>query len=194
MYEHLETILIIIIICAIVLFAIPLILDYMLEITTRQNRKNIIKSMALQKSQEKNKPLIIFNKNKGIIYPRFDKQTDKQTDKIENFGADLIDTIHQIADNSCVLVVNGSLEYIDKTQIQDLLNKMIDVSGGDLYLTNIESSSPRVFCDPRVKNIMSKSFYLPSTLDSISWSELSAQQSKIQSIYFTLQKLCSKII
>ena len=73
-------------------------------------------------------------------------------------------------------------EYIDDNLINDLVKELLRVSGGNLYIVNIEKNSPRIFWDHKIKNIINKPFYLPP-IENIKWSTPNNLQIKIQKFY-----------
>jgi hypothetical protein len=181
---------ILIMIYLIIIIMIPLFLDILFKLTVRKNRKSKIKNMAQKKSIETNKSLIIFNdRYNGIVI----NPTNPKI--IEEFTGDIVEIVNQMADNSCVIVVSETLEYIGETKTDksrdSLLSKTIkqlkNISGNDFYCINIEKNSPRVLWDYKIKNIMDKSFYLPG--DVVEWHQPNELQIKIQKFYFYVFKI-----
>ena len=171
-----------IIIYFILILMIPLFLDYLFELTIRKKRRQKIKNLAQIKSQETGKPLIVFNdKNNGVVF------TNENWNKGEDFTGDIVQLINEMADNSCVIIVSETLEYIDDTLLIDTINTIKYVSGNDIYAINIEKNSPRIFWDYKIKNIMDESFYLPG--DDITWKKPNNLQIKIQNFYSIIFKV-----
>lgn len=172
---------ILIVIYIIIIIMIPLFLDYLFKLTVRRKRKIQIKSLAMKKAKDTNKALLIFDNRYGGVVSHAGDFTDK-----ESFDGDAVEIINQMADNSCVIVVKETLEYID--DLNDFIAQLKNVSGGDLYTVNIEKNSPRVFWDYKIKNIMNKSFYLPMDTE-IQWSEPNRLQKSIQKFYSYVFKI-----
>ena len=173
----------IIIMYLIIIVLILLFLDYLFRITTRKNRKNKIFDLATKKSSETAKPIIIFNdRNNGVVVGK-----NKSDD--EKFSGDIVEIINQMADNSCVLIVSETLEYIDNDddQLVKTIKQLQLVSGGDLYCINFEKNSPRIFWDYKIKQIMNESFYLPD--NNISWSKPNQLQIVTQRFYSYVFKI-----
>ena len=164
-----------------IIILIALFLDYLFRLTVRKTRKKKIKEMAEKRARETGKPLVIFNNRyNGSI-------TDYTgTKKVEEYTGDVVDISKQMADNSCVIIVSETLEYID-SELSKTIERLQAISGGDLYAVNIESTSPRTLWDYKISNIMDKSFYLPK--DKISWSEPNDLQRRTQKFYFWVFKI-----
>lgn len=182
---------IIIMMYIIIIIMISLLLDILFRLTVRKNRKSKIKYLAKKKSLDKNKALIIFNNRfKGIVINS--STTDSEP---EEFEGDIVEIVNLMENDSCVVMVSETLEYIDSTSIDELgetlLSKTIkqlkNISGGDFYSVNIEKNSPRIFWDYKIKNIMDKSFYLPD--DNITWYQPNDLQLKIQDFYRHIFKI-----
>lgn len=171
---------IIILLYAMIIIMIPLFLDYLFMLTVRKKRKNQILELAKNKSLETNKPIIVFNdRYHGVVID------EKQ--KMEKFDGDIVEIINQMAENSCVIVISQTLEYIDNDKLEDTILQLNNVSGGDLYCVNIEKNSPRVFWDYKIKNIMDKSFYLPH--NDITWVKPNQLQENVQKVYSYIFKI-----
>lgn len=161
----------------ILIILIPIFLDYLFRLTVRKNRKQKIKVLAEKKSNETGKALIIFNDRfSGIVNSNGSK---------EPFEGDISEIIEQMADNSCVLIVNEILEYIENPG--SIIEQLKIVSGGDLFTINLEKNSPKTFWDYKIKNIMAKPFYLPG--DKIEWTEPNGLQKKVQQFYYYVFKI-----
>jgi len=181
---------------------IPIFLDYLFRLTVRKKRKNQILKLAELKSRETGKPVIIFNdRNHGTIIT----YTNNNSHTAEDFPGDIVDIIDKLETNSLVVIVSQTLEYIDGTKLIDVDNRTISnkkktstdlswtidnlkrVSGGDLYVLDIEKNSPRIFWDYKIKNIMDKSFYLPN--ENITWSAPNGLQLRTQKMYSYVFKI-----
>ena len=117
--------------------------------------------------------------NNGIVYT--------ESGKAEKFQGDIIEIVRQMADNSCVLVVSETLEYIDSKKLYDVLQQLLRISGGDFYAVNIDKKSPRALWDYGIKNVMGRSFFLPD--DDIYWNVPNGLEVKIQKMYEYIFKI-----
>lgn len=172
-----------ILIFIIIIILAILFLDYIFKLTVRSKRKKKIKNLAIQSSEKKSKPLIIFkDNNNGFVYDK------KNTLQKEAFTGNIVELVPQMADNSCVLVVLNCLEYVDGSNLENLIYCLKKVSGGDLYICCFEKKSTRAFWDYKLKNIMDKSFYTPENL-TINWTPITFLQKKTQSFYFSVFKI-----
>lgn len=160
---------------------IPLFLDLLFKMTVRKNRKEKIKNLAKEKAKETGKSLIIFNdKTHGIVI----NSTDQST---ETFDGDMNKIIDQMANNSCVIIVSETFEYINPDILDKTIKKLKNISGGDFYSINIEKNSSRLLWDYKIKNIMDKSFYLPN--EKIVWEKTNNLQKNIQKFYSYVFKI-----
>lgn len=166
-----------------ILILIPIFLDYLFRITIRNKRKTKIKSLAMKQATEKNKSLVIFNNaNDGIVI----HSVGNQNENSEEFSGKFSEIIDNMADNSCVVVVLHTLEYLD--ELPSILTQLQKISGGDLYLLSMGKNSPRVFWDYKIKNILDKSFYLPSDKE-IKWTSPNTLQIKLHKFYSLIFKV-----
>lgn len=172
-----------------IIILVPLFIDYLFKLTVRKKREDNIRYLAQQKSSQTNKSLIVFiNRHYGIVINVNDPKS------AEEFSGDIIEIVHQMANDSCVLVLMQVLEYIDDTienPLSIFIEKLMDISGGDLYTVNIEKNSPRVFWDYKIINIMDTSFYLPEDFQNgkIKWNKTNDLQKHTQKIYSHLFKI-----
>ena len=134
-----------------ILILIPLFLDFLFKITVRHKRKNEIITIAKKNANKTNKPLIIFN---GISHGVVDTN-----DNTEKFSGDISEIISQMGDNTCVIIVSETLEYID--DLPNFIDQLKRVSGNDLYVVSLEKNSPRIFWDYNIKNVMNDTYTLP---------------------------------
>ena len=170
-----------IIIYLIIIILIPIFLYYLFKLTVDNRKKEEIYNLAKQKSIQIGKPLIVFNdRSNGLVINPEDKSS-------ENFEGDIIDIIDQMADNSGVILLLNVLEYIDDESIKILVEQLKNVSGGNLYSTNIGKNSPLTILDYKIINIMDKSYYLPE--DSIAWSKPNQFQKILQKFYSVVFKI-----
>uniref|UniRef100_A0A6C0LSQ0 Uncharacterized protein n=1 Tax=viral metagenome TaxID=1070528 RepID=A0A6C0LSQ0_9ZZZZ len=173
---------ILIIFYLIIVISIPLFLDILLRITVRKRRKYIMKHLAEKKTTEKNKALLIFNNRySGIVV-----YSNDDSEKAEEFTGDAVEIANNMADNSCVILISETLEYVE--ELEQFIQQLNRVSGGDLFIVNIEKKSPRMLWDYKIINIMDKSYYTPGNL-MIKWSKPSNLQNKIRNIYKFIFKL-----
>lgn len=156
---------------------IPLFLDYLFHLTVRKKRRAQIMTLAEQKSQQTGKALVIFDN-------RFGGKVNTDG-KNEVFSGDIEEIVQQMANNSCVIVVHNTLEYIDDPN--KIIKQINDVSGGDYYIVNVEQNSPKVFYDYKIKNLMNKSFHLPG--EAIEWKDPNGLQKKIQTFYYNIFRM-----
>lgn len=171
---------ILIIIYILIIIMIPLFLDYIFRLTVRRKRKSQIKYLAEQQAKKTGKALIIIdNLNHGVV----SHKGSLDEENLEEFNGDIVEIIDNMADNSCVIVVLETLEYVDG--LRDFIKKVEKVSGGDFYAVNIEKNSPRIFWDYKIKNVMAKSYYTPNTPTSgeIQWTKPNDLQKSIQKFY-----------
>jgi len=160
----------IILVYLIIIIMIPFFLDYLFKITTRKKKNDKILKLGHELSKSSGKPLIIFYGN----------DTGKILDSEETFDGDISEIIHQMTDNSCVIICIESLEYVN--DVNQTLEDLRRVSGGDLFLVSVEEKSPRAFWDYQIKNIFEKPYYL-TTDRNIKWDIPNDLQLKCQNIY-----------
>jgi hypothetical protein len=166
-----------------ILILIPIFLDYLFRITIRNKRKTKIKSLAMKKAVEKNKSVVIFNNvNNGIVIHSIGNKNESS----EEFTGSFTEIINNMADDSCVVVVLHTLEYLD--ELPSVLTQLQKISGGDLYLLSMGKNSPRVFWDYKIRNILDKSFYLPTDKE-IKWSSPNTLQLKLHKFYSLIFKI-----
>ena len=165
----------IIAIYVVIILMIPLFLDHLFKITVVHNKKQKIKTLAIGLAREKKKPVLIFNNNGGVIC-----RDPELPDKWESFDGDVVDIINNLANDCCVIVASETLEYVDN--LPDLFSKMVDVTGGDIFIVAIGKSTPRAFWDYKIKQLFNKTYYLPSD-DHIRWSQPNLLQRRLHNIY-----------
>lgn len=170
---------IMILLYAICLILIPLFLDYLFRLTVRAKRRSAIKNLAQKKAKETNKPLVVFNNpTSGVVSPTGDLDLDPQ---IESFECDITNCISALKDNSIVMVVSETLEYVSDPE--ELTQNLIRASGGDLYVVGLEKNSPRMFYDYKIINILDEPFYIPDNVADIKWSKPNELQKSVQKFY-----------
>jgi hypothetical protein len=152
---------------------VPLFLDYLFKISIRRNKKKEIIDVAKTRAEKTKKPLIIFNgTNKGSI---------DSDGKVEKFDGDVSEIISQLGDNTSVVVVIETLEYIPN--LQNFIKELKRVSGGDLYVFGIEKNSPRIFWDYKVVNVLDQSYFIAGKNNDLTWGTPNNLQLKTQKIY-----------
>ena len=190
----------------IIIICIPLLLGLLLKYTVCDTRIKNIKQLAYQKALETKKPLIIFNtRYHGTVIELSQESKRVETNK---FDGDLVEIVDHLADNSSVMLISGIFEYMqDNTELQKLIYNLKKVTGGDLYVINVGSHSPQIIFDYKLKNIMTKPFYLPDRINvkgniiessknnnnnnnnTISWTHPNNLQLKLQNIYSYVFKI-----
>jgi hypothetical protein len=169
----------------IIILSIPLFIDLLFKLTIRRKRKNILLHKALSRSKKTNKPLIIFNNyNEGFII----KTTNNERNE-EKIDDNIEQLLPKLKDNSCVLLISETLEYVDN--VDQLIKETIRVSNFDLYISNFEKKSLRFYYDPYIKQIMDKPYYMGKYVD-IKWASISPIQSKIRNVYKHVLKIFPK--
>lgn len=159
-----------------ILILIPIILDFLFKITVRTKRKNAVIKLAEQDAYKNDKSLVVFeNLDSGYVVT-FEKKY-----KIEKFTGNIESIINEMADDSCVIVLNQILEYIDSDTLEQFIKKLYNISGGHIYFINLEKNSPKIFWDYRIKNIMNYPVYFPDS--KIKWNKPNKLQNQIQKIY-----------
>lgn len=168
----------------IIIILIPLFVDYLFKITVRRKRNDEMINTASNMATNVKKPLVVFNgRYNGLVNNEPWKTSFNESDK---FPGDIIDIIPEMADNSCVIVVSESLEYVD--DIPELLQQLKRVSGNKLYIVCVEKNSPRAFWDYQIKHVMENTHYLPND-NKIKWDKPNDLQLKIQYLYAQIFKI-----
>jgi hypothetical protein len=166
----------------VILISIPLFIDYLFKITVRRKRINQVKSMAQKQANDKNKSLIIFDSTThGVVITNTKGNISK-----EEFNGDINEIANNLANNSCVIMISEVLEYVNKPD--ELIKQLKIVSGDDLYIVNIEKNSPRILWDYKIKNVMDKSYYLP-TDKKLKWTQPNKLQLNTQNFYSYIFKI-----
>jgi len=172
-----------VIIYLIIILLIPIFLDLLLKISVRKNREKQLYMMALENAKKKAQSLVVFtDRYNGFII------NDVQLDKAEKFNGDIINIVDNMIDNSCIVMVSLTLEYIDNDELKRVIQNLMRISGGNLYILAIEKTSPRLFWDYKIKNIFDKSFYIPNG-QKISWTFPNNLQTTTQKFYSYLFKI-----
>lgn len=181
----------------IIIILVPLFLDYLFKLTVRRKRKLNMLYLAEKKSASTKKPLLVFNnRSSGLVSHSGKLSTDK-----EAIQGEITEIIGGLKENSFVIVISETLEYVD--DIEKLIKELITVSGSDLYIINLEKNSPRIFWDYKIKNIMDQPFYIVSDTSTankqlksdsgpyLKWSNPSSLQKSTQKFYSNLFKILS---
>ena len=177
-------IIVMIIVYMICIILIPLFLDYLFRLTIRSKRRLAVKNLAQKKAKATGKPLVVFNsKSNGVV----SQSGDLDSTDTESFECDINQCISALKENSVVLVVSETLEYVPN--VEELLNSIRTASGGDFYIIGLEKNSPRIFYDYKIKNIMSEPFYIPGSSAQIKWSAPNPLQKSIQDFYSIIFKV-----
>lgn len=171
-----------------IIILIPLFLDYLFKLTVRKKREDNVRCLAQKKASDTNKSLIVFtDRHHGVVINVNDPKSAEQ------FTGDIFEIVQQMANDSCVMVLLQVLEYMDDTKERPLsvfIQKLSDITGGDIYTVNIEKNSPRVFWDYKILNVMNKSYYLPEDFEQgkIEWYRPNDLQRHTQKFYSYLFK------
>lgn len=164
----------VVLLCIIIIF-LPMLLDYL---DKKLHKDRIIDKSFYQirdYAKIKMKPMIIFTSfDTGYII-------DPRNTTVQLVNGHIMDLILNLSDDSCVVLLIYVLEYIPTDKLKKVLNKLVQISGGDLYTINLDKSSPRIYWDPMVKNVMENAKYYPQ--DRIQWSLPNKFQLTLQSIY-----------
>jgi hypothetical protein len=171
----------------IIIILVPLFLDYLFRLTVRRKRKINMLYLAEKKSASTKKPLLIFNnRSSGLVSHSGNLSKDK-----EEIHGEITEIIGGLKENSFVIVISETLEYVD--DIEKLIKELIAVSGSDLYIINLEKNSPRIFWDYKIKNVMDQPFYVvsntPVTNNKLKWTKSTALQKSTQKFYSNLFKI-----
>lgn len=166
----------------IIIIMIPLFLDYLFKLTVRKKRKTQIKYLAEQKARASGRSLVIFNDRYHGVVTNF--AGDNATK--EEFTGDILEILDQMANNCCVIVVAGTMEYIENPEI--LIDRLKNITGGDFYLIGIEKNSPRTLWDYKIVNILEKPYYLPTDKE-IKWNQPNNLQIKLEKFYSYVFKI-----
>lgn len=167
--------LIIAIIYFVILLIIPLFIDFIISSTSRKKRKENIIKLANDLSNKKNKSLVIFDGVKnGIVIDNNNKK--------EIFSGDIFDFIFKMSENSCVVVASCLLEHVDNNhKTEKIIEQLIKISGGDLFVVCYDKYTPRFFWDPHIYNEFEKQSYLPK--EEIKWKNNTNFQKKTKNCY-----------
>ena len=174
----------------IIILLIPLFLDYLMTITTRRKRRKLMQQLATEAANKLKRPLIIFNDlENGVVYDQIDLSLDSgRSGKAEYFNGNIVEISKELADNSGIVFVYQTLEYVD--DIDELMKQLERISGHQLYICALEKNSPRIWFDSRIKRIFDQPYYLPDTLSTISWTVPNNLQKRTSHFYhFILKKI-----
>lgn len=179
--NNIASIICMIMIYTLIIILIPLFMDYLFRITVRRKRKATILKLAEEKAKETKKPLLIFNSKSNAIISDKGNLTDK-----EEIHGDITELISNLKDNSFVVVVSETLEYVD--DIKTTLEELVRISGSDLYIINLEKHAPKLLYDANIINIMDQPFYMFSEPQygnnkQVKWIDVNDVQKKAQKFY-----------
>jgi hypothetical protein len=148
---------IIIILIIILIFMLPFIMDQFLKYFTRDARFKKILQIAKHESKILDKPLIIIESANRI------KIFNRKTNSYDETNNDIFVLLDRLEDNSVVIVILNTFEYLDASRVYKLFKKISRVSNGDIYMINIENNSPITYLDSNIKNLFDKQFYFRPT-------------------------------
>jgi len=159
----------------IIILIIFLLLDFLFKMTIRKRKWKQIYFLANKLSQIKRKPImIIYDTNNALIEPN------------KKIQGDIVNIITRLPSNKYILIVSQLLEYVDEPK--KVIYHCKRISGDDVYFINIENTSPRIWWDYKIKNIMNAPFYLPYETN-IKWINKSNKQKKVHKIYAIIFKI-----
>lgn len=158
-----------------------IIIDILYSSTIRKKTKDSIRIEAVKKAVKKNKSLVVFDSmDTGYVYDPKDKS-------IEKFNGNITSILENMADNSCVIMIVDTLEYLNSNYLPKIIEQIIRVSGGNFFIVCIEPNSARTFYDYKIKNLMEKTYYLSDS--NIRWKIPNNLQIQIQKIYRLIFKI-----
>ncbi len=149
-----------------------------------------MQQLATEAAHKLKRPLIIFNDiENGVVYDQVDLSMDSgRSGKPEYFNGDIVEISKELADNSCVVFVYQTLEYVD--DIDGLIKQLERISGHQLYICALEKNSPRIWFDSRIKRVFDQPYYLPDNVSTISWTLPNNIQKRTSQFYhFILEKI-----
>jgi hypothetical protein len=177
-----------VLIYSIVIILVPIFLDYLFKLSVRRKRKLNILQLAESRSKTSGKPLLIID---SINHATISKGSDSSDSSKEEINDNVTEYLGLLKENSFVVVVLGTLEYIPN--LKKFIEELNFVSGHDLYIANFEKNSPRIFYDYKIKNIMDEPFYTFTKTNKsnkeIMWSEPTSVQKNTQNFYFYVLKI-----
>lgn len=173
--------LIMIVIYVIIIILIPILLDYLFRIFIRSKRRYVTKEAAQTKAKSSSKPLIVIQDQNGLII----SETANLDTDTKYIPCNLNECLEAMKENSMVIIVNETLEYVP--DLNRLLTNLKSVAGSDLYVLGLEKNSPRVFYDYKIVNILDKPVYFPGS--NLTWSEPNKLQKSVQSFYSYIFKI-----
>ena len=162
-----------------IILMIPIFLDFLARFTIRNRKRMEIKFLAEKIAKKKGKPLVIFNDPiSGVII--------HGNGKIEAFDGDIINILEHMNSNTLVIILSDTMEYVSDPM--RLYSEAKRVSGNDLYICGYEKYSVRYYIDPKIINIMDKSYYFP-TDETIDWRSPNVIEKNTQKIYAVIFKV-----
>lgn len=185
-----------IIVILIIFIIVSLFISY---INPVRRRKSYYYNLALQKSIETNKPLLVIGDpengssyNRHVIYRLFgvpygygDLCIDLSGCPKNNISKSIKGKVENILpyllDNSYVIFTSQLIEYVDHDKIDNVINDLIRVSNGDLFIVNMKYKGDTYLDNSGIfvpKNYIIKA---PPEFDYIEYSKYSdeSEQSKI---------------
>jgi hypothetical protein len=162
-----------------IIILIPLFIELILRYTNGHKTKQLIYNMALEKAKLLKKPLIVFNNpNDGFIVDH---------NKDSNFKGDIYEIVSLLNDDSVVILISETLEYIPSDMIEKLINEILRATGNNLYIVSIDHNSPRVYCDYKIINVINTPFNLPNSL--VKYHSITEPVKKIHNFYSYVFKI-----
>lgn len=147
----------------VVLIIIPILLDYLFNMTVQKNNIKKIKDLATKNSD---KSIMIFNRDS--IYCDGKK-----------INGNILNVSKNVKDNSVIVILNSVLEYSENPS--DIINEMKRISGGNLYVIGYDKNSSRGIFDYKLRKLLNKPYFLPG--DEIKLDNINELQIKLQKLY-----------
>jgi len=160
-----RTIIIIIVIVLVIIYVGPIIMDKILDNTTRKTRENKILTMMKQKQTKTQLPIVIFNRDKFVLI----EPTGEIVEKDYSSG-DILFILEGLK-SGMIVGLFYLIEIVD--QPDKLIAEAKKVSQGNLYVLGYEPNSLRSWHDTDIKRTMNNSFYTPKDVDNLRWSNIS---------------------
>jgi hypothetical protein len=159
------------------LVILPVAADTLYNHTVRKKRQLQAKYIALKTANDNSKSLVIFNSNNtGVLI---------ENNNVTSFDGNIFDILNDMKTNSCVVLLSFVLEYVNNPM--EIYKLALRVSGGDLFMVNLEKNSLRSIWDYKLKRIMSKPYYNPN--DKIAYIEVSNVKQYTQNFYRYIFKI-----
>jgi hypothetical protein len=177
---------------------LPIIYDFILNGTIRYTRAKKIYNLACKKAFELGLPLLIFtNPNHGIINYYYENpnacdvlcQNKHGCKKCkESFDGPIIDIIPKLKNNSVVIFLSFTMEFVENDQIEYLLNELNKVSK-NIFMVNIEKASSKLFLSEGIEQYFDKSYYLSHEFSAIKFKKITNIHKNLNKIYKLIFKI-----